>query len=167
MSKFVRPSAWLRQLFTQSQTEHVHPTRVSDDVSLVQPYDGGGMFLSDPSSWGTIVAGGVAAAGVVSVVTVPENQIYRILSVGAVLQAGGAPGTAWWNIVLPDSGVFPITTNGGVSGTLFASWGSSILLRQFIGRQILQFQWAGGDASTQIDLHVLGIFAPAGTVFYN
>lgn len=125
------------------------------------------MFLGDPSSWGTVVSSGVAAAGVVTVVDVPQDQLYRIFSLGAELMAGAAPSLVWWNVVLPGGVVFPITTNSAVSGTRFAPWNDQLACRQLISRQILQFEWSGGDVNTQIDLYALGVFAPAGVVFYT
>lgn len=50
MSQFSRRARWLRQLFTQSVSPaQSDPSVVSDDVSLVQTYDGGGVGISEPT----------------------------------------------------------------------------------------------------------------------
>ncbi len=98
MPSFVRPAAWLRQLFTQSRTESSSPSRVSPDVSLVQPYDGSGWGIQDPSQWGVSAKPGVGASGVATVLVVGENELGRLLSLGGDNEAGVNP-NAWWNVL--------------------------------------------------------------------
>jgi len=48
LSQFSRRARWLAQLFTPSVTPNlVNPTSLSDDVSLVQQYDGGGIGMAE------------------------------------------------------------------------------------------------------------------------
>jgi len=165
VSQFVRPAKWLRQIFTQSRTEASNPSRVSNDVSLVQPYDGGGWGMQEPDSWGIRSVGAVAAAGAVVVITVPAGQIFRLLSLGASHVAGVQP-SAWFNVQI--NGVsFPIVDRVLMNGPgRMAYWAGMKYPPVIAERHVLNFQWTAGDAATQIDSYIIGFLAPAGTVFY-
>lgn len=91
MPQFVRPAAWLRQLFTQSRTEHSNPARVSPDVSLTQPYDGGGWGMEDPGMWIVAKTSAVGIDTTTVIHTVGSKNICRIMAASCILAAGGKP----------------------------------------------------------------------------
>lgn len=94
MSRFTRSAPWLRHLFTPSQTESPNPGRLSDDVSLVQMYDGGGFSIPAVESWGASADSAVGASTTTDIVTAAADppEIVRVYSVGVRQLAGaGAP----------------------------------------------------------------------------
>lgn len=166
MPSFVRPAAWLRQLFTQSRTEHSNPSRVSAEVSLIQPYDGSGWGIEDPQQWAYSVNTGVSAgaAGTATLVTVGENEIFRLLSLAGENLAGTDPG-GWWNQVI-NAEQYALTTRIVMNNGNTAYWAGERFPPVLGPGHILQFEWTGGNASTQPRLFIVGIRAPLGTVFY-
>lgn len=163
MSKFVRPAGWLRHLFTQSQTTQVNPTEVSDDVSLIQPYDGGGFPLFDPGQWGLFVTSLVGAATNTVIIIVPDNKVVRLLGLGTFL-AAGTVGTAHFT-VLPTSGVeVPITPQIAVHATQLT--GYPIYCPILGPGHTLRSNFFGGGAASQIRYDMYYVEAPLGTVFY-
>lgn len=163
MANFARPSSWLRQLFTPSHTSQPNPDRVSDDVSLNQPYDGGGFPLWDEGQWASFVDSGVFSASDTNLLTVPENQICRILAVSAELRAGVAP-NAYVKVA-------------GASQVVISQWASPIppvvqricipLFTPIIGpTHTLIGSHHGGDAATVVRWAFYYVLAPLGTVFY-
>jgi len=164
MSRFVRPASWLRWLFTSSQTSPVNPVEVSDDVSLVQPFDGGGYPLFDPGQWGLAVASATAASGTTTVLTVPANTICRLLAASVTLNAGVAPSTYF--AVVPEGGdsigISPLET--GVLTTFHLS--AELRCPILPPGAVLSGRWLGGDAATNLNWHILYVLAPIGSVFY-
>jgi len=88
VSKFTRPAPWLRQFFTPSQTEFKEPSTLSNDVSIIQPYDGGGFPLFSKGEWNVNVTTAAGAAQSVTLLTVGEDNIARILAIGCGRGAG-------------------------------------------------------------------------------
>jgi len=161
MSGFVRPADWLRQLFTSSQTGPVNPTSVSDDVSLVQPYDGGGYPLFDPGEWAKQVTSATTAASTTALFTVPETSICRILAASAVNTAGVAPdvhfrvATATASLAISLSKTLPAVEQEGFEITCpIVGPGHQITGRHF-----------GGDGSTIVIYRLYLVVVPLGTVF--
>jgi len=161
MSGFVRPAEWLRHLFTSSQTGPVNPTEVSDDVSLVQPYDGGGFPLYDPGQWAKEVTSATSAAATTVIFTVPATSICRILAAAAVLSAGVAPDVHFRavaptaSLAISASQTLPAVEQIGFS--IFCPIigpGHSISGRHF-----------GGDAATIVIYRLYLVVVPLGTVF--
>jgi len=164
MSKFVRPSAWLRQLFTASRTEHVAPSTVSNDVSLVQPFDGSGWGLPDAGSWFLSVVSAAGAKVETELLVVPANTIVRLLAISASRGAGAAFNAQAQ--VKPQGGSpTPFTSFVAVPNT-----GDRRALQVYcpiLGPgSILQGAHEGGDASSTCGFNVYYCQAPIGTVFY-
>lgn len=164
MSGFVRPADWLRHLFTSSRTAPVNPVEVSDDVSLNQPYDGGGFPLWDPGQWISTVTSVAVAAGETTLLTVPDNQIARILGVSAQLSAGVAP-TVHLRVISQSNarvGLSPLVL------MLASARRQSIELQTpIIGPgHLLSGAHFGGDVLTKVAWAVYFVQAPIGTVFY-
>jgi len=163
VSSFVRPAAWLRQLFTQSRTESSNPSVLSNDVSLVQPYDGGGIVIPDPANLVHTVDSAVGAATGTTILTTGANEIIRVYSV-AVFKLAGADGTA--NLLTNHTG---IALTCGVSGRMVAdgNWNAIGTPGVVIGpAHVLTGNFFGGDASSQVRWRLYGARVPVGTVFY-
>lgn len=158
---FVRPAPWLRRLFTPSQTSPVNPTRVSDDVSLTQPYDGSGWPLYDPGQWVILTQSAVGTPKTTVIETVPIDRICRLLAVAVILNAGVAPSCQL------QAGV-AITLSVGAPVVVHATEMSSVPSNTPIigpGHSIRGRHY-GGDAATQVTWYLYRVLAPIGTVFY-
>jgi len=164
MSRFNRPASWLRFLFTPSQTKAPNPGELSNDVSLNQPYDGGGFPLFDPSQWAFTVKSATIASATTDLFTVPEDEIVRILAVAASVAAGVAPNvnsfaTTQNNTRVSLSAPLLLVANGQRTGLT--------QLCPIIGPgHVFAGHHFGGDAATIIDWWVYFVRAPLGTVFY-
>jgi len=165
MSQFSRPADWLRQLFTPSRSGWQSPGQVSPEVSLVQPYDGGGYPLQWSGQMVNTFTLAAAAAGQATLLTNSNEQITRILAVGVNITAGVLPDlivrifepTA--NVTVPISAIVtaPILNN------IFALQLFSPILPQ--GFQ-LSLRWFGGDAATVVQVNTAFCRTPIGSVFY-
>ncbi len=164
MSRFVRSASWLRFLFTPAHTKQPGPVEVSDDVSLNQPYDGGGYPLYNADQWGLETTTTVVAAFRTTILTVPNDQIARILGVSAILATGVAPDCSVE--VRPRSGITIGVSEQlqNVAGNRFHSFP---LTTPILGPgQLLLGYHENGDAATSVTWGVFYVFAPIGTVFY-
>jgi hypothetical protein len=169
LSQFSRRARWLNSLFPASVLPKISdPGVVSDDVNLVQPYDGGGYGFADSSELVTRVTGVVGASGGFVILTTSAEEIFRLISADHVTVAGGLPDV--WMIVIDNEG-------GGDSVHITQKiqaqpiGASQILPLQggpvVIGPNMtITTQWTGGDAATQISFGIYGFRAPLGTVFH-
>jgi len=167
MSDFTRPAPWLRQLFTPSKTESANPGKLSNDVSLTHPYDGGGWPLTDPNSWATrVVTAAVALADTV-LVTTGENEIFRILAVSAQVSAGVHP-DMFVDISTATFAVGISAQQDGASPPPAPTNAQAFFLTTPImgPSQSLRGKHLNGDAATVVDWRVYGVIAPIGTCFY-
>jgi len=162
MSGFTRAAPWLRQLFTPSKTAQPNPDRLSDDVSLVQPYDGGGWPLPPGGEWALQVVTAAGAAADSVLVSVNANEIARILAVSFGRNAGVHPTLAVDVLVQQ-------TFTVGLSAHVVSTTAIQTLLpisTPIIGPgHVLRGRHFGGDAATVIDWEVYFVRAPLGTVF--
>jgi len=163
MSTFTRPAPWLRQFFTPSRTGFKEPGKLSDDVSLVQPYDGGGWPI-DPGVNKTGELQSVVGASTQTVLfTTEQDEISRLVTVGAILDAGGVP-----------AGLVHLDHSGGPSVpicehfTLDTAYYRSMPLYAAIVGPMVRVRGfvVGGDASTQVTWRWMEYRVPVGTVFY-
>ena len=162
MSRFVRPAAWLRQLFTQSSNQYVNPSQVSNDVSLVQPYDGSGWGLPDPGQMIKQATSGVGSPTEILVYTVPANRIARLLALSIQRIASTDYTRAYFSAELGGMRV-------GVS-SIIATVGVDLGLQVYCPvlppGAILRGQASGGAAGSTIKCTALVVEVPIGTVFY-
>jgi len=82
LSQFSRRATWLNILFPASVAPQTRdPGQRSDDVSLVQPYDGGGFGFAH-SDHLVVTTGALTAAAVAegaTILTIGPEEIYRIM----------------------------------------------------------------------------------------
>lgn len=169
MSQFSRRIRWLQFLFPQSVAPRAQdPGQLSDDVSLVQNYDGGAYGISalEQPDWWTFLILATAAAGDEVVFSVPEGFIFRFMRGDYFLRAGNAPfgrfdiqsdtfGTISATEETRDATVGPLNTLGGPVLTPIVPPGADI-----------RFSYHGGNASTDILARIYGSLAPLGSVHH-
>ena len=136
---------------------------MSEDVSLVAPYDGGGWAFQNPEAWFTNLDSLVAAAGTDQVFLVPESEVYRWLAASAQLLAGVAPTV---RLQLFSSGA---TMAVNCSAVITPGTGPHLSfgpIPPIVGPATsIRAQWDGGDAATQIRIRLYGTSVPLGVGF--
>lgn len=169
MSQFSRRARWLNQLFTASVApQSSDPAVVSDDVSLVQPYDGSGWPIPQLGDWfsGPFLSPTGAAADT-ELIQVADDEVFRLFAISvftvATLVADAGPIVSQ----IQGAGGVQIAPNQQSPGLAF---GSNVY--QFPGGMILppgSFLRGGhfnGNGTTILSWSVYGCRAPSGTVFY-
>lgn len=86
---------------------------VSADVSLTQPYDGGGWGIEAPTAWGTLADSAAGVAKTTELLTAGDMEGIRIFACSAIQQAGGGSPVAHAEIEIPGG-----TASIGVSDQL-------------------------------------------------
>ena len=170
MSQFSRQATWLRRLFPASVLPTVaDPGSVSDDVSLVQPYDGSGWGFPSPSDWCRPTISAVGATGFTLNRVVGPDEVFRILAAHVIIfLGGGSPTFVGVNVI----------DNEGTGDQVFiseildlAGLGSNVVYPIRVYAPIvgpnchLRLDYLGGDAATAMTLAVYGALAPIGTSF--
>jgi len=160
MSQFSRPARWLRQLFTPSATGFQEPGTLSTDVSLIQPYDGGGYPFETRVQRDTQAA---VAANTVTIISANINEIIRLMGLSILVTAGTIP-TIFFLVLLDgvELAISPRTVISAINQQNSVIHNTPILPPE----AALQVSWAGGNASTVVRSEVLFVRAPIGTVFY-
>jgi len=165
LSQFSRRARWLNALFPQSVAPATRdPAQRSDDVSLVQPYDGGGYGyrISAPVVRTAIQTG---ALGGIIIINTSQDEVYRIESMDSVMIAGARPTV--FIIVIDEGSLDSVNISGSI---LAPGVGASQLMPDLhptvIGPNMsVNCQWFGGDVLTQLTFGVYGFRAPLGTSF--
>lgn len=159
---FARISPWLRQLYTPSEGIPPDPTKLSTDVSLVAPYDGGGFPIPNPSTWLVSLITPASAAAVNTILTVGADEIFRLMSMSCRTAAGAdATCRPTVEVVAPQR----VALHRGLTSDANPQ-GFDGLLGTIVGPgHLVQGLHTGGDVLTQIDWIVYGIRAPLGTCF--
>lgn len=150
----------MRQLFTPSAVGFQEPGDLSNNVSLTQPYDGGGYPFETRLQRNTQPA---AATGLVTLVTTGQDEIIRLLALGITVTAGVIP-TMFYLVGLDaiDVAITPRTIISAINQQNSIIHNTPILPPE----TTLQVSWAGGDVLTVVRTEVLFTRAPLGTVFY-
>ena len=167
MSQFSRRARWLNVLFPSSVAPRAQdPGRFSDDVSLIQPYDGGGFGLSaaDDGDWWHFALSAVGAADDFVIFTVPDGFIFRWMAGDASTVAGNNPNGnfAVQAITPPFSGAIAASVNVIISGTVVSRQIEIPIVGPF---SEIRFEYANGNAATQILARIYGALAPVGSNF--
>lgn len=190
MSQFSRRARWLTQLFTQSVAPAKQdPSQLSDDVSLVQPYDGSGWAIeqtSFPVEFDTVAGpllitepfvgimdftSKVGITTVSDLFSISNDLVARILQISDLLIGGiGAENTFYF--------VAPPNDSGVSNHIVMMSGSKNIVPSQTIrqdralfspimlpGTQLSYF-FTDGDVSSETRISVAMVIAPVGTVFY-
>lgn len=161
MSGFVRPAPWLRRLFTPSQTAPVNPIEVSDDVSLIQPYDGGGYPLFDPSQWSSEVVSVAGAAATTVLYTVGAESVVRLLAAAGILSAG-VVGSLHLRV---EAGAISLAISPNVATPAVEQVNLPLQCPVIGPGHIISGRHFGGGAATVVTWRLYLVEAPLGTVF--
>ena len=165
MIPFARNAKWLTHLFTPSVTPTTRfPDRYSREVSLVAPYDGGGWGIPSLEQWATPVNSVAAATADTTILTVPDDSYYRLLSMTAVLTAGAVPAQTQGVVNVPFANATLVITD---EVTLVASLRKGLRpITPIIGPgSVIQGSHNSGDVATVIAWSIYGILVPLGTSF--
>lgn len=164
MSQFSRRARWINQLFPQSKAPQVSdPGQLSEDVSLVQPYDGSGWGFQHVTARSSIQTG---IGTFVNAFETDDNQIFRFLSADALWHAIGLAPSEMVLIMIDLASLSSVN----IAKNVIPPSGQP-QLHEFLTPIIppntrVQFAMIGGDALTQVSWGWQGIMAPLGTVFY-
>ena len=165
---FARGASWLFQLFTASDSQpRKSPSSFSNDVSLTQPYDGGGIPLANVDGMLDQRDSAVGVTWQDSLFSSGPGEIIRVYAVSALVIASTSP----------DANLFvynPVTlkrsivgsTIVGLSTTMgepFNLAGGPLLMAPGLE---LRGEYKGGGAATQVRFYWYIARAPLGTVFY-
>lgn len=168
MVDFSRRARWLNVLFPASSAPQVQDPGVrSNDVSLVQPYDGGGYGF--PGQLRAMVSNHLSTVGITGfnlLVETDPDQIFYIGAVAVTSLVGDCP-VITLNIIEqtapPRQAIIHTATN-----LLFASVAFKLLdtpVKVMGPNSHLRIDWLGADADFQFNATLYGILAPLGTVF--
>lgn len=189
MSQFTRRARWLQQLFTPSVAPAVPaPTSLSDDVTLVQQYDGGGLAIAEATFPAIRDASGapleirspeisirdyqtkIGITTVSDLFNLGPDLVARIFAANLTLTAGIGAEINYLTVTAPTgSGV---GNHLWVFSTPFNNVSSPGDQRRFSHDPILppgmqlNFFSTGGDASSSGRLTIAMIVAPIGTLFH-
>lgn len=171
MSQFSRRARWLNSLFPASVLpQSQDPGEISDDVSLVQNYDGGGWGFPAPDDFivNSPILDGVT--GVHIYFTLPVDEYARLvaMSLGFI---GGAGATVVYPNIIDDEGtgnqVFcatPLQVNQGFLGPGGFESFRNLATHVPPGGQ-MRVEWINGAVGTTFTVQLYTCRAPLGTVF--
>lgn len=168
MSLFSRRARWLNVLFPASVAPAKQaPGDLSNDVSLVQQYDGGGWIIPDRSTWfrGPFLSP-TAIAGETPLLTVSRDEVFRLFSVHVFTVVGQtahvslvvSPEPAQGGVVLTPEYTTAAIGIGGqaleLNRPIVVPPGAHLYGAHFLGNTLTIISWS-----------LYGCLAPAGSVF--
>ena len=163
MSQFSRRARWLNALFPASVLpQSQDPGVVSDDVSLVQQYDGGGIGFQKVLLFETPAAG---VTGFFNFVLTGPEEVFRLYQIATHAVAAGGATVVTGILIDGDPPLFNLAAGqpGVLSGNS-TPW--TDVIRMVGPNMTLQISYTGGAAGTIIGMAVYGYRAPLGTVFH-
>jgi len=169
LSQFSRRARWLNRLFTASVAPQTSdPSSVSDDVSLVQPYDGSGWPIPTNTSWIQQFDTAVGISVQTDLFTIPEGFVYRLFGASGFAIIQPSPNGIFFvkdKISTPNTAV---NISGNIDFSLFVGNHRAELNQAIVipAGLILAFDYTGGAAGTQMRVSIYGALCPEGTVFY-
>lgn len=176
MSLFSRRAKWLNTIFPASVLpQTTDPDRVSDDVSLVQPYDGSGWGIPDLNDWAVRTAiQSAAPTGFVELRAVTPEQVFRLLHLDFTLlvDAGPAPSLKLVATVIDaeGSGDQVLVANVLLKSGSGINPGESLSFRNVVPIVgpgcTLRIEWFQNVSGTTFTFGHYGALVPVGTVFY-
>jgi len=167
LSQFSRRARWLNALFPASVLPQTgDPGSVSDDVSLVQQYDGGGWAIPRLEDW--FISGltlPAAASGDTNLLTVPNDSVFRVFAISCFTVTLAV---ATVNVVisqLPLVGGVVVTPN--ISTLALALGQVNLDLNAMVVPPGASIRGAhfNGNGTTVLSWAMYGCLAPAGTAF--
>lgn len=166
MSQFSRRARWLNQLFPQSAApQETDPGIRSDDVSLVQPYDGGGIAFQDI---GTFCRRFVIPTGITDTIDMilnDANTVFRVYALH-VQQLLGTDASVAVYIMSPNGDSVYVAWQDVLQASTRAQPFDKQADFKILGPgQTLTAQTLGGGADSSFGVGVYGVSAPLGTVF--
>jgi len=163
--RFSRRARWLPELFTPSVVPTTaYPDKVAQDVSLVQPYDGGGIVLPDPGSLFTQVDSAAAALDNTVLGATSPNEVARIYSVAAHVTAGVAPSVLIQLANVEDPNKYSVVSLTRLA--IAEAQGLECFCRMVPPNCTINGRHYGGDGATIVQWNSFIAFVPIGTVFY-
>lgn len=165
MSQFSRRAKWLNALFPASVAPQLtDPDRVSDDVSLIQSYDGSGWGIPNRNDWFHL-ADLTGIAGSVEIFRVPDDFVFRLFAAQCLQVVGPGPQVQLFvkdlqstpNQATSLTSFFALTVNNlnlPLQTALVIGPGMSITGDDF-----------NGGAGSIVRFTIYGCLAPVGTVF--
>ena len=171
MSQFSRRARWLNFIFPASvQPQSQDPGSFSDDVSLVQPYDGGGHGFGDINDMcvRSPILDGITGFQVLRAVS--DEQVFRLYSVDVALLAGVA-NTLFRISMIDNNGTGDQCTmanelTANSAGLNPAESEMFDIKTPIIPRGcIMRVEWFFGAVGTTFTIGHVGTLAPLGTVF--
>lgn len=167
MTQFSRRAKWLNTLFPASVLPQTgDPGSVSDDVSLVQQYDGGGVGIPSRPEWFFGADSPIGAAGDVELVTMGDDEYLRLYSVHAftIVLANCQCAPSVIDLQSVPNGVCQLaplilTLGIGLGSVVFA------LNQSIIGPGMsLRMSHFGGGGATSLRYRAYGLRLPVGAV---
>lgn len=164
MSQFSRRARWINQLFPQSKAPQVQdPGLVSDDVSLVQPYDGSGWGFALETQRTLALVG---PNQFVDAFTVDENEVVRFITADCLWLGLGVAPTEFVAQMIDLTALFGVNIATNVIPPSAQPQQYPNLVPIIPPNTRVQLAAIGGDALTQVTFGWSIIRAPLGTVFY-
>lgn len=166
MSQFSRRARWLNQLFPQSAAPQISDPGVrSDDVSLVQAYDGGGIGFQEPTTLIQEFTIPIGVTAFIDCLVNSEDVVARIYAMG-VRQVSGTDATVFMTVIsgagvvigvaFRDVSVATTTRSPFITVSDFKILGPSCTLRA---------NTLTGGADSLFAVQIYAAVAPLGTVF--
>ena len=174
MTQFSRRARWLNSIFPASVVPQVQdPAVVSDDVSLVQPYDGGGIALSRGSAFHRFDTTSGASGETGVIFTTGEEEVARIYAAQVFSIALGAAIPNCELVISPVLGNVACAITEVAVAPAVSDLAHEFLMKGAGGLMVppeheIQYSYEGGTAvSTLLSFTVYAVIAPIGSVFYN
>lgn len=142
------------------------PGEISDDVSLVQPYDGGGYgFAADSTPMVRNQLSTVGVTGFVELVTTGPDQIFRILAVSAIPFVGDATRLRLNIIETPPARQAFISNQVIILAATAEIFIFDSIVPIMGPNSALRIDWENGQPTFQFNTTTYGVLAPLGTAF--
>jgi len=168
LTQFSRRAKWLNTFFPASKAPQVNdPGTVSDDVSLVQPYDAGGYGF--PRTLRAMVSNHISTIGITGfnlLVETDEEQIFYIGAVSIFSLVGDATRITL-NIIEQTS-----PPRQAIIADNIVLLNAPLIFETFTSRvkimgpnSHLRVDWENGQPAFQFNATLYGVLAPVGTCF--
>jgi len=136
-------------------------------VSLVQPYDGGGIGFQNQATFAVRYTIPIGVSNAIDMITNDENTIARVYAID-VVQVAGADANVFVRVTSIGAGSVYVGYQIITSATTHPRPFPVVSDFRILGPgQILAAETLGGGADSHFTVGVYAAIAPLGTVFYN